>query len=250
MPTALDAQLAHERDQRLAAEDRSRALHQRIAQGADEREEAREQAERDADNASVAGAISGERARIGLILRGAGQANSAAALDLALTTDLSPQAVARILGHGAATSSQEAAPEPIPAPLGAAAQAAVNAERGRIGAILRAPEAEDRAAAAQGLALDSNVTLQQARALLSRLPKAVDRMKTLFGPGGYRTIEERSKETGEFGASGDMERPSKGGDAWSKAVSELNKEATAGRSPSRPAEPDFTSETFASDRRT
>ena len=208
-----------------------------------------EEREREAA-AAVPIAVASFRARIGAILRGpAGLADFAGAVALALDTDMSAVACARLYGgHGGGA----AAPEPLPAPLGPTAQAAISSERSRIGAILRAPEAQDRREAALGLALDSSITPQQARSLLEKLPKAVDRMASIYEKTGgrYMPIEERSKETGEFGASGDMERPSKGGDAWSKAVSELNKEAVAGRSPSRPAEPDFTSETFASDRRT
>ena len=233
---ATDAQLGHERDLRLAAEARTRDLHERLQQGTDERVEAREQAERAADVASVAAAISNERARIGLILRGAGQANSAAALDLALTTDLSPQAVARILGHGAATS----APEAAPVAHGPGAASAVNTERHRVSSILRAPEAQDRREAALGLAVDSTVTVQQARALLSRLPKAINRTAALFGPGGYRTIEQRRENMEEFGPGPHDERTGPRGkpDPWKAAVDALNQGSTAGR-PSRPAEPDF-----------
>ena len=129
-----------------------------------------------------------------------------AALDVALDSDVSPSAAAKLFGaHGAASN----APEAAPVTHGLAAQAAVNAERSRIGSILRAPEAADRAAAAQALALDSNVTLQQARALLSRLPKATARTAALFGPGGYRTIEQRSRRNTEANSARatDDERP-------------------------------------------
>ncbi len=211
-----------------------------------------EEREREAA-AAVPIAVASFRARIGAILRGpAGLADFAGAVALALDTDMSAVACARLYGgHGGGA----AAPEPLPAPLGPTAQAAISSERSRIGAILRAPEAEDRREAALGLALDATVTVQQARSLLEKLPKAVDRMASIYEKTGgrYQTIEQRARLTGEFGAGGDLEKPTKGADVWKKAVDALNQGSTAGRSPSRPAEPDFPDfpdETFASDRRT
>lgn len=93
-----------------------------------------------------------------------------------------------------------------------------NAERGRIKGILTHAEAEGRTAQATAIALETDMTAEQAGKVLAASPKADGAQKP-------KSIEERAKEQGSAGmGNGDLPKAGAEVDkAWGAAVGNINK---------------------------
>lgn len=98
----------------------------------------------------------------------------------------------------------------------------LDAEAARMVAILQAPEAEGREQAALAYALDTHLSLDQARALLRAQP--------IIAAERIPTIEERAAGMEEFGVS-EMPRAGKGqskvDDMWRDTIASLNAKTEA-----------------------
>ena len=188
-----------------------------------------EQAEQAQAAAAVAAEASAERARIaGVVKTGADTGRPMQAARLALMTALDPAGAKALL----ATMPTDAAADPaaltMPDAIGAFGTPAAMAERRRIAAILGHAEAEGRFQTATALAFETALDPAQAVAAMMAAPRQVARIE--------KSLAERSREAGEFGAdlSGGAGR-SRGeriDSMWSNAVAAAN--ASIGAVPSGP----------------
>lgn len=171
-----------------------------------------------------------ERARIGSVIKvGANSGKAKQAARLALTGPLDAVGARALLST--LPTDAAASPEALTMPdaIGAFGTPAAMAERRRIAAILGHAEAEGRFQTATALAFETALDPAQAVAAMMAAPRQVARIE--------KSLAERSREAGEFGAdlSGGAGR-SKGERTtamWSKAVAAAN--ASIGAAPTGPA---------------
>lgn len=185
---------------------------------ADLRAEAAEAAKAKAA-AAIAAEAQAERARIAAVIRaGSSTGRPRQAARLALSTPISAEGAAAVLTTLPPDAS--AAPEALSVPdaIGTFGSPAAQAERRRIASILGHPEAADRFATASALALETDLTLAQAVAALLAAPRQEAKR--------YPSLEQRSREAGEFGPLAGGADPMTRGERidaiWAKAVKDAN----------------------------
>lgn len=103
-----------------------------------------------------------------------------------------------------ATSPTETAPALTAADVAAAAATAATAQKDRISAILSLPEAKTRGASAQNLALSTDLTVDQAKALLATLPETKPEAST---EGNAFEAAMNSGENPNITAGGGADKP-------------------------------------------
>ena len=188
-PDAFDVQAAREianrtwlKDSEREAEATARAADLRAADRAAKAEAARTQ--------GLAEAVQ-ERARIASVVRaGRDFGKSRQAARLALLADIDAVGARAILASLPQDRAAAADALAAPSTVGAFGCAAAQAERRRIMSILSCDAAANRPDAAIAVALDTATDAVAAQALLSALPV----------PAPQQTLEERSREAGDFGA--------------------------------------------------
>lgn len=175
-----------------------------------------------------------ERERIASVIRkGADLGRPRQAARLALMTALDPagaRALMNTLPTDAAASKEALS---IPEAIGAFGTSAAQAERQRVASILSCPEAEGRFSIAAAIATETTLDAAQAIAALMAAPRQEARAS--------KSLAERSREAGEFGAdlSGGAGR-SKGeriDNMWSRAVQKANAQIGATTTPTADTTP-------------
>lgn len=169
--------------------------------------------------AAVEAEAAQERQRIGAVVKiGADLGRPRQAARLAISSPLDAIGAKSVLAT--LPPDMHAGPEAlaITSEVGTFGTAGAQAERRRIGAILGHPEAADRFATASAIALDTGLDVAQALAALLAAPRQAAKR--------YPSLEQRSREAGEFGAlaggADHMTRSQRVDAIWSKAVKEAN----------------------------
>ena len=189
-----------------------------------------QQAEQARAAAAVAAEAQAERARIAAVVKvGADMGRARQAARLAISTALEAVGAKALLST--LPTDMQAAPEAlaIPSEVGTFGSPAAQVERKRIGAVLACPEAVGRFSVAAAIATETTLDAAQAIAALMAAPRQEARAS--------KSLAERSREAGEFGASfNSAEGKSKAErttEMWSRAVAAAN--ASIGAAPTGPA---------------